>query len=147
MAEPRLAALTCEHLDQILRLEHLCFAAPWSRAAYAAEFDEESLAHYLGVWQEDDLIAFGGFWQIMDEGHIVNVATHPDFRRLGLAQTLITQMMAACQALGGAAMTLEVRENNFAARRLYEKLGFVSSGIRPRYYDNGENAVIMWIKL
>ncbi|MCL2496144.1 MAG: ribosomal protein S18-alanine N-acetyltransferase, partial [Clostridiales bacterium] len=114
---------------------------------YQRELSENRLAHYFGVWQGECLLAFGGFWQILDEGHITNVAAHPDYRRLGLAQLLITHMMTACRALGGRTMTLEVRENNAAARRLYEKMGFGTAGIRPHYYDNGENAVIMWSRL
>lgn len=147
MDDLRLIPLALDHLDQVLELEQLCFAAPWSRDAYAAEFDENSLAHYCGVCQGPRLLAFAGFWQIVDEGHIVNVAVHPDFRGQGLAKLLLTRMITVCRALGGHAMTLEVRESNAAARRLYEKMGFASAGLRPRYYDNGENAVIMWKEL
>lgn len=139
-----LTPLTIEHLDKLLELEHLCFASPWSREAYAAEFAENSLAHYCGIWQNQRLLAFAGFWQIMDEGHIANVGVHPDARGQGMGKILLTRMATACRALGGRAMTLEVRESNMPARRLYEKMGFASAGLRPRYYDNGENAVIMW---
>lgn len=147
MKEMFITTLSLAHLEQLYDLEQLCFVAPWSRDSYQREFSENNLAHYFGVWQEQRLLAFGGFWQILDEGHITNVAVHPGCRRLGLAQLLIAHMRAACLTLGGSTMTLEVRESNIAARRLYEKMGFATAGIRPHYYENGENAVIMWSRI
>jgi len=142
--EPYIGRLSLEHLDDILLIEQLSFAEPWSREAYWHELAENELAHYYGCFLQQRLLGFGGFWQILNEGHIANVAVHPDYRSLGLGQLLVAHLIAACRALGGTAMTLEVRQSNVAAQGLYRKLGFASAGLRPNYYDNGENAVIMW---
>jgi len=147
MDEPRVQRLLPEHVEDILLVERLSFADPWSREAYRRELSENNLAHYYGCFTHRRLLGFGGFWQILTEGHIANVAVHPDFRGQGLGQLLVAHMMAACLSLGGTAMTLEVRESNLAAQTLYRKFGFKSAGARPHYYNNGENALIMWAKL
>jgi len=144
---PYICRLGEQHLDSILLIEGLCFADPWSREAYRYELVQNSFAHYYGCFQDECLAGFCGFWKILDEGHIVNVAVHPDFRHQGLGQVLVTHLMTACQAMGCTDMTLEARESNKAALALYYKMGFESAGIRPRYYDNHENAIIMWKKL
>ena len=147
MDEPHFQRLTTAHLEEILLVEQLSFADPWSHEAYRHELAENELAHYYGCFLKRRLLGFGGFWQILTEGHIANVAVHPDFRGQGLGLLLVARLIASCRALGGTAMTLEVRQSNLAALALYSKLGFKSAGLRPHYYNNGENAVIMWIKL
>ena len=147
MFEPRLERLSLTHLQDVLLVEQLSFAEPWSHEAYRYEFAENKLAHYYGCFLDQCLLGFGGFWQILAEGHIANVAVHPDFRGRGLGQLLVACLKTACRALGGTAMTLEVRQSNLAALALYQKSGFESAGVRPHYYNNGENAVIMWTNL
>ena len=147
MNEPHIERLALEHLEDILLIERLSFADPWSRESYWHELSENGLAHYYGCCAEQRLLGFGGFWQILDEGHIANVAVHPDFRGQGLGRLLVEYLMTACRALGGRAMTLEVRQSNAAALGLYRKLSFEEAGVRPRYYNNGESAIIMWCDL
>ncbi|MCL1905393.1 MAG: ribosomal protein S18-alanine N-acetyltransferase [Clostridiales bacterium] len=147
MAEPVLQRLTLAHLEDVLLVEQLSFTDPWSRESYRYELAENELAHYYGCFLDRRLLGFGGFWQILTEGHIANVAVHPDFRSKGLGKLLVAHLMTACRALGGTAMTLEVRQSNAAARELYRKFGFTSAGVRPGYYNDRENAVIMWADL
>jgi ribosomal-protein-alanine N-acetyltransferase len=75
--------------------------------------------------------------------HVMNVAVDPDRRRRGIATALIAALL---DRIGGdVQVTLEVRRSNGGAIALYERFGFRSAGVRPRYYaDNGEDAVIMW---
>jgi ribosomal-protein-alanine N-acetyltransferase len=141
--EPRLQRLSLEHLEDILLVECLSFADPWSRESYRYELADNGLAHYYGCFSSQRLLGFGGFWQVLDEGHIANVAVHPDFRGQGLGYLLVTQLITACRALGGSEMTLEVRQSNLTAQALYRKLGFENIGQRQNYYNNGEDAMIM----
>lgn len=144
----RCARLGPEHIDQIMRVELSSFSCPWSRESYAYELSENQLAHYYGCFAEGELVAFAGFWQVADEGHVTNMAVLPAWRRQRLGQLLLRQLIAACLSLGGRWMTLEVRESNNAAIALYEKLGFEPYGLRPGYYDApSEGAVIMWLRL
>ena len=83
-----------------------------------------------------------------DEAHIVTIATHPDYRRQRLGQLLLEQMIKRAHMGGAYDITLEVRAGNLAAQEMYKKLGFVTVGLRKRYYqDNGEDAVLMTLFL
>ena len=137
--------LTSADLDSLMELEEACFTSPWSRESYRRELTENDLAHYWGVFAEDRLIGFAGYWLILDEGHITNIAVAPDRQNRGVGRFLLQGVINGCLAGGGKFLTLEVRASNQAALHLYEKAGFVSSGIRPGYYDDPrEDAVIMW---
>ncbi len=137
--------LTADDLDQLLRLEEACFSSPWSRESYRRELEENDLAHYWGVFAEDELIGFAGYWLILDEGHITNIAVAPERQNRGVGGFLLQGVINGCLAGGGKFLTLEVRASNQAALHLYEKAGFVSAGVRPGYYDDPkEDAVIMW---
>jgi len=93
------------------------------------------------------LIGYAGLWAIEDEGHITNVAVHPDYRRMHLGSILVDMLIAQTRLEGLKRFTLEVRVSNQAAIALYEKFGFVSAGIRKGYYeDNNEDAMIMWLE-
>lgn len=135
-------------LDDIMEIEVNSFAFPWSRSSYEKELNENNLARYFGVVADDRVVAFMGYWAILDEAHVSNIAVHPLYRQRGIGEYLMRSVMAYALGEGGLRMTLEVRYTNLAAQRLYQKLGFVSAGIRPGYYtDNDEDAVIMWADL
>ena len=139
--------LTEDDIEQIMQIEELSFSLPWSKKAYTNELGHNKLAYYYGLFDEDNLVAYGGFWLIIDEGHIANVAVHPDYRHQGVGEVLMRYIMVCCQAQGAKRMTLDVRKYNYPAINLYLKLGFETSGIRPNYYDDPkEDAVIMWLE-
>jgi len=134
--------------DAVLYLDRLAFSRPWSRDAYLEELGENQLARYIGFFAGERLIAFAGYWLIVDEGHIVNVAVHPNYRRQGWGELLMRRLITFCLAEGATRMTLEVRRHNQAACRLYHKLGFKTKGLRPGYYDEPpDDALIMWLEL
>ena len=140
--------LTVEDIDEVLRVENLSFSHPWTKDAYFHELAENELAYYYGIFWEKKLLAFGGFWLIVDEGHIANVAVDPDYRRQGLGELLMRRLIPFCIVQGGKKMTLEVRSRNLAAHSLYRKLGFKDAGLRRRYYDKPkDDAIIMWVDL
>ena len=134
-------------IPAVMDIERASFAAPWSETEMEIEC-ANAAAHYLVVTPENEpqtIAAYGGFWHIVDEGHITNIATAPAFRRKGCAKLLLTELIALAKSLGIAAMTLEVRVSNEPAQRLYEACGFAGVGVRPNYYpDNREGALIMW---
>ena len=94
---------------------------------------------------EDGVVsAYAGTWLIIDEGHITNIAVHPDKRGKGYGTNVTSAMMQAAVDVGVQYMTLEVRVSNEPALALYKKLGFKKAGVRKKYYeDNGEDAYIM----
>lgn len=127
------------------QLDTICFAMPWSEKSFLHEITENDLALYLAAEVGGILVGYAGIWAIIDEGHITNVAVHPDYRRKGIAKALMEVMLENCREEGILYQTLEVRPSNLAALRLYESFGFQAVGRRKGYYeDNGEDALIMW---
>lgn len=137
-------------LDRVSEIERLCFSNPWAREALAAEL-ERSWARLLVAEDETlpgvPVVAFVNYWVVADEVHVLNVATDPVHRRRGHARALIARLMQEARAEGASAAQLEVRASNTAAITLYESFGFVVVGRRPRYYDDGEDALLMSAEL
>jgi ribosomal-protein-alanine N-acetyltransferase len=133
-----------EDLDEVMEIEKVSFPTPWSRESYLAELENETSIYRIVRWQ-GKLIGYGGMWLIVDEGHITNIAVHPDYRRLGTGEKLLEELIGLARQYQAMGVTLEVRPSNRAALRLYNKLGFIPAGIRRGYYsDTGEEAIIMW---
>jgi [ribosomal protein S18]-alanine N-acetyltransferase len=83
-------------------------------------------------------------WLIIDEAHVATLATHPDFRRLGIGTKLLSHALRHMIDEGARSSFLEVRESNSSAQDMYRKFGYEASGRRPRYYkDNNEDAILM----
>jgi ribosomal-protein-alanine N-acetyltransferase len=140
--------MTIGDLDGVLVVESLSFKTPWERASFESELLLNDLAHYFVVEEFGIVVGYAGFWHVIDEGHITNVAIHPDYRKRGLGKYLIDYLVKEAIQRGINQLTLEVRTSNHAAISLYEGFGFVSHGVRPKYYqDTGEDALIMWAKL
>ena len=133
-----------EDIEDILEIEEEAFTTPWSEEAFKSEI-KNNLAHYLVVEIDGRVVGYGGVWLIIDEAHITNIAVLQEYKGKGIGNKILMGLIKYSTKLGIKNMTLEVRESNFVARRLYEKHGFVSYGIRPKYYiDDNEDAIIMW---
>lgn len=90
------------------------------------------------------IVGYLGLWFMVDEAHIVAIATHPEYRRRGIGERLLARALELAREREARTVTLEVRVSNLPAQRLYEKYGFRRVGMRPRYYtDTGEDAIIM----
>lgn len=152
MSEIRIRVATAEDIDAMTELDATCFSAPWSRASFEAELTTNQLAWYLVAEEIISegvglIIGYAGLWAIEDEGHITNVAVHPDYRRMHLGHILVEMLIDQTRKEGLKRFTLEVRVSNAAAIALYEQFGFVSAGLRKGYYeDNNEDAMIMWLE-
>lgn len=144
MPQVEIRPLKPQDLDALTQLEKDSFPQPWSRESFKRELEANFIARYFGVFFQQRLIAYIGYWLVMDEGHIANIAVHPLFRGQGVGEYLLRYAMGACRLEEALKMTLEVRKSNAAARNLYEKLGFINCGERPDYYQDGEAAIIMW---
>ena len=140
--------LTVEDLDAIYEIEQASFSSPWTKEAFLHELTENPYATYLGLELDGQLIGYGGFWLIIDEAHITNIAILPDYRGQKLGEALLKKMLDVIMKQGGMRVSLEVRVSNTVAQNLYRKLGFEQSAIRKGYYsDNHEDAIIMWVNL
>lgn len=131
------------HIGQLAELEKICFASAWSEESFLSEC-QNPLAHYIVVLCGEKAVGYAGCWHIAGEGHITNIAVHPDYRRRALGSRLLENMQREAERCGVRLLTLEVRVSNAAAIALYKKFGFETVGARKHYYsDNGEDALIM----
>ena len=135
--------MNASHVAQIAQLEKLCFSDPWSENSIASEL-ENKLAFWLVATEEDRVAGYIGSQTVMDETDMMNVAVHPDFRRKGIAEALVNDLVENLKKVGSHCLTLEVRASNVPAIALYEKLGFSEIGRRKNYYRNPkEDALIL----
>jgi ribosomal-protein-alanine N-acetyltransferase len=153
-----------DDLGQVMPIERASFAAPWPASAYRYELTQNALSSYLvlrrgrmvgdprrsrllrlfGKAPVPSIVGYGGFWIILDEGHVSTIAIHPDWRGQGLGEMMLVALMDTAIVRGAGELTLEVRVSNHVAQSLYQKYGFVQVGRRKRYYhDNNEDALIM----
>ena len=131
-------------LSQVCAIEEETFSMPWSPEAFLQMITKEDTRYYVAE-EGGHLLGGCGLWMIAGEGNITNVAVAKDARRRGVGTGLLTYLMQEGNREGVSAYTLEVRISNEAAIHMYEKLGFVSEGIRPNFYEKpAEDAMIMW---
>lgn len=140
------APMRLEDLEAVLEIEAASFSVPWTRNSFVHELLENERAVYLvarSEWQR--VLGYIGMWVVFDEGHITNLATHPAYRRQGVATDLLKALFMVAKEKGIHHVTLEVRRSNLNAQELYQRMGFVHMGVRRKYYlDNNEDAFIMW---
>jgi ribosomal-protein-alanine N-acetyltransferase len=151
IAQPFLRKLREEDIPQVVRIEKQAFALPWTAESFRSELKNNDFAHYLVVGdkrEEEKVLAYGGFWLILDEAHITNIAVEEAYRGQKISLLLMEGLINDATLKGARLMTLEVRRSNLTAISLYEKLGFIPEGVRKYYYtDNNEDALIMWANL
>ena len=136
--------MTADHLDQAAEIERICFSDPWSRQMLSEHLENEC-NRSLAAWDRDGvLLGYVGLLAVLDEGHITNLAVHPEYRRRGVASALLDALDRLAVERRMAFLTLEVRASNAAARALYAKHGYEVVGCRKNYYEHPrEDAVIM----
>lgn len=128
----------------VKEISDLSFSSPWSLLSMEKELINKN-AVYMVVKLGSKVVAFGGMWIIFDEGHITNIAVHPDFRRNNFGDIVVENLIKIAKDKNMASLTLEVRSSNIAAINLYKKHHFSVEGIRKNYYQNPkEDGYIMW---
>ena len=140
---------TARDLPRILEIERLCFPAPWTLASFERELTLPFSRIVLAIPEARESGTFVGFlcrWLIADECHILNIAVHPESRRLGIGGVLMTEAINEAKSTGTNVVTLEVRRSNLAARQLYRKFEFEERRLRRHYYGPGEDAIIMELR-
>jgi ribosomal-protein-alanine N-acetyltransferase len=158
--------LTQDDLPAALLLDQRCLGGLWSEAGYRREMDSPNSDLWIlkgdrpipeagipeagipetGIPEtgNNPVIGLGCYWAILEEAHITLLAIAPEVRRSGLGRWLLTQLLHQAQQRGLERATLEVRASNTAALKLYKNLGFRIAGRRRGYYDDGEDALILW---
>jgi [ribosomal protein S18]-alanine N-acetyltransferase len=141
--EVKVRRLAYSDLPAVIAIERHSFPTPWSLAMFVLELSKPS-GICLAATAGEELFGYLICSRYDQVWHLMNVAVAPERRRSGVAGRLISRLIE--EARGKLPFTLEVRVSNLAAISMYERFGFRSAGVRPRYYhDNGEDALIMWL--
>lgn len=134
-----------EDIPEAAALEKQCFSMPWSEQAYLSTLADESALYLVAVSGDGKPVGVCGMLNILGEGDISNVMVSEAFRRRGIAEEMMKELLEQGRKQGILSFTLEVRASNKAAIRLYEKFGFVTEGRRKNFYERPrEDALIMW---
>jgi len=135
-----------DDLSDVEALQRRAFTNAWGAEALRWELSNTDVARlYLMRSSGGALVAYCACWMIFDELHINSLAVEPAWRRRGLARQLLLDVFRDAIAAGARSATLEVRQSNAAARRLYERLGFTVEGVRRDYYQQPrEDALVLW---
>jgi len=132
------------YINDIFKISTMSFTTSWSYESIKKELNNK-FAKYVVAKINNIVIGFGGVWLILDEGHITNIAVHPEYRGIGAGDMIVEALIELCKLEGIKSMTLEVRVSNIIAQNLYKKHGFIEAGIRKNYYsDTKEDGIIMW---
>ncbi|WP_337288403.1 ribosomal protein S18-alanine N-acetyltransferase [Candidatus Methylomirabilis sp.] len=152
MSKTRLA-VTChsmrrEDLPEVLVIESLSFAEPWTEEMFLHDFTSEGIAEPLVARVDEGagerIVGFLCAWIVSGELHINNIAVHPRYRGRGVASQLLEEMLGRAHAKGVTVGYLEVRASNEAAAALYKGYGFRPISRRRNYYDHPlEDAIVM----
>ena len=141
MAEVEIVRMRDEHISRIAELEKICFAEPWSENSLREELNNPD-AYFLTALSDGEVLGYAGMHLSFGDGYVDNIAVFPEFRGKHVGE-MLTSALAEKAAQEGRFITLEVRESNVPAIRLYEKLGFVPAGKRKNFYTAPrEDAVI-----
>jgi ribosomal-protein-alanine N-acetyltransferase len=132
------------HIPALRELELTCFGAHWAATDFKRELENPN-SHYFILTAGSRVVAYLGYWQILEEAHIISVGVAPDCRKQRLAQRLLCYMLEQCITKGIQWITLEVKDSNVAAQELYAKFGFSIMGRRKNYYQaDRQDALVMW---
>ncbi|HKJ37187.1 MAG TPA: ribosomal protein S18-alanine N-acetyltransferase [Anaerolineales bacterium] len=136
--------MTLEDIPAVVALDQLSFTLPWPERSFRFELTDNPASRCWVYESDGKIVGVIVAWMLVDEAHIATIATHPDHRRQGIAQELLTYTLRYMSKEGAVTSFLEVRENNLAAQEMYRKFGYEVSGRRKRYYkDTNEDAILM----
>jgi ribosomal-protein-alanine N-acetyltransferase len=137
-------------LPSVLEIEKVSFPNPWHESTFKGEIQHRPISYPLVVVHMtlNKVIGYIIFWVIGEEVQINNIAVHPDFRRLGIGEQVLRQVIEQVKWGGANFVTLEVRPSNIGALLLYKKIGFKMLGVRKNYYTNpSEDAFVLGLHI
>jgi ribosomal-protein-alanine N-acetyltransferase len=130
----------------IMEIESAAYPVGWSKNVFATEIEQvrRGSRHYVVARRGGAIVGYAGLWFAVDEAHVTNVAVAPTARRQGVARALMLYLAETAIKHGCVGWTLEVRATSAGAQALYREFGFDAAGVRQKYYDNVEDAIVMW---
>ena len=139
--------MLADDLDTILSIENAVYHSPRTKTQYLQELDND-LAQYLLLFNGAEIVGYVGYWLVLDECSIIMVAVHPEWQGFGFGRKLMQKALADAAHSGATFSTLEVRDGNLPALKLYQSLGYKIVGRRKNYYKRtGDDALLMTLKV
>lgn len=134
------------HIRSLMTIEQQVYPRPWTPKVFEEEIAMMNRKHryYLIAQVGNKVVGYGGLLFAGDDAHITNLAVNPTWHRRGVATELLLELAWEARARGFSALTLEVRHTNVAAQDLYRRFGFAPAGVRKKYYENTDDAIVMW---
>jgi [ribosomal protein S18]-alanine N-acetyltransferase len=138
------------HLRDVMPIEASAYPKPWSRSVFDSELDQVRgrSRYYVVARAGRAVVGYAGLWFVNDpdgdQAHVTNVVVDREHRRTGIATALMCHLASVAIERGCVAWTLEVRVTSTGAQELYRRFGFGPAGVRKRYYENSEDAIVMW---
>jgi [ribosomal protein S18]-alanine N-acetyltransferase len=137
--EYKIRAAKSDDLEKIYRIESEAYRSPWSVEGLVSEVASQNSRFFVAE-QDGKILGYILIWIVLDELHLLKIATASTYRRHGIASALIDYVVKEFKR--ASILYLEVREKNTIARNFYKKLGFVENGKRMNYYAD-DNAVLI----
>lgn len=138
----KISIMTLPDLDSISNILTYEFDDFWNYNVFKSELENKN-SKYVVAKLNNEIIGFGGIWFSVDDIHITNIVVKKIYRNQKIGSLILTALIDMCKNQAQKAITLEVNLNNIPAQKLYQKFGFKIVGIRKKYYNNTEDAIIM----
>lgn len=121
--------------DRIYEIGTLCFTDVWRRETVTHDLEDNHSSWYIVAEVDGQVVGYGCFWFVADEGQLVNIGVDPAFRRRKLGELLLQKGIEEAKQREMKTMFLEVRVSNTPAQKMYEKFGFQNLGLRKKVYE------------
>jgi len=136
--------MTLADIPDVIELDILSFSLPWPERSFRFELTDNPASRCWVAELDGKIAGMIVAWMIVDEAHIATIATHPKYRRQGIAKKLLTYALRYMSKEGAVTSFLEVRESNIAAQEMYRQFHYEEAGRRRQYYkDTNEDAILM----
>ena len=143
----KIEKMTLEHLEQIKENLKEDFDEFWNENVLKSELENPASTYIVAIDEQNNVIGYSGIWQPIDEAHITNIVTKKDKRNNKVATNMLEELIKIATQRNLKDITLEVNINNIPAINLYQKYHFKKVGLRKKYYNNTDDAIIMTLNI
>ena len=144
--EIKIEKMSIAHLEQIKDILEEQFDNFWTESVLKKELENPASTYIVAIDEQNNVVGYAGIWQPIDEAHITNIVTRKDKRKNKIGTRMLEELINISKNRKLKNITLEVNVNNIPAINLYKKYKFEEVGIRKKYYNNTEDAIIMTYK-
>lgn len=137
-----ISEMTIEDLNLISANLETEFDEFWSADTLREDFEKDTSTYFVAKLK-NEIVGFAGMKKVFEQVEIMNIATKVSKRHLGIGTKLLYKLISEAKAQGAKVINLEVNENNTYAINLYEKFNFKRIGLRKKYYNNTDDAILM----